>query len=206
MPSTNFAETYSKFSDDELLNLAVDRHSLTEDARSALSVELAGRKLTESDVAERRDYLATVKPGRWLGTEEFVARSFNGFGTAIYGKRDFWPDNSFLTTKWIVLFWIPLVPLRSMRLRRVRPGRSALPVRWASRYHILSRTSPDARQVLYVYGFVASLIVLSVVCVNFSLPEGVEIILFAALCGVPWLVRKTAKVRTDPKLPKDAAR
>jgi len=206
MPSTNFAETYSKFSDDELLNLAVDAHTLTKDARSALSAELARRKLAGSDVAKRRDYLAATKPGHWTGRKEFVARSFNGFGTAIYGKRNFRADGSFLTTKWIVLFWIPLVPLGSMRLRRVEPERSAFLMLSSSRYHVLSKASPNARQVLYVYGFVASLIVLSVACVNMSLPDTVGLVLFAALCCVPWIMRKTGKARTDRKLQTDESR
>jgi hypothetical protein len=39
----------------------------------------------------------------------------NGCGTKYYGKRDLMPDGSYITTEWIVIFYIPLIPIRSFR-------------------------------------------------------------------------------------------
>ena len=46
-----------------------------------------------------------------------LAQTINGFGTKLYGRRDQKWDGSFWTTKWVVFFWIPLIPLRSYRIK-----------------------------------------------------------------------------------------
>ena len=81
-----------------------------------------------------------------------MGQSYNGFGTGIYGKRDFYPDRSFLTTQWIILFWLPIVPVKSMR---VLPGATSgfLGFSWSTEYAIYSENRPNAKQVLCVYGF-----------------------------------------------------
>jgi len=45
--------------------------------------------------------------------------SVNGIGTKYYGHADRQPDNSYIATLWIVLLFIPLIPLRSYRLKEV---------------------------------------------------------------------------------------
>jgi hypothetical protein len=95
----DYGETYARMSDDELLNAAANFHTLVPGARSALAVELERRKLTQEDIDEYQRYLATEKPGHLPGKKKYVAQSYNGFGTGIYGKRDFHPDGSFLTTQ-----------------------------------------------------------------------------------------------------------
>lgn len=54
---TNFSREYAQRSDDELLELATQRHSLTQEAVSALDAELRRRNLTESDRVEHRKFL-----------------------------------------------------------------------------------------------------------------------------------------------------
>ena len=46
-----------------------------------------------------------------------MAFSFYGCGTALYGERDYHADRSYITTEWVVVFKIPLFPLRSLRVR-----------------------------------------------------------------------------------------
>jgi hypothetical protein len=73
--------------------------------------------------------------------------SLNGIGTTLVGKRDFRFDDSYITTQWIILFWLPIFPLRSLR---VRPsGRSG----WTTHYTVYDETPPNIKQVLYTYGF-----------------------------------------------------
>lgn len=56
MPS-DFSTEYSERSDDELLHLATQRHSLTTEAAAALDVELLRRNLTESDRIEHQRFV-----------------------------------------------------------------------------------------------------------------------------------------------------
>jgi len=42
--------------------------------------------------------------------------SVNGCGTRYYGKRRFNPDGSYITTNFVCLLFIPLIPLHSVRV------------------------------------------------------------------------------------------
>src|SRR5271155_5029592 len=42
--------------------------------------------------------------------------TFNGCGTRYYGSRETGPDGSFVTTEWITFVYLPLFPIRSMRV------------------------------------------------------------------------------------------
>ena len=54
---TDFTTEYSPRSDDELLHLATQRHSLTTEAATALDAELRRRNLTESDRVEQQKFV-----------------------------------------------------------------------------------------------------------------------------------------------------
>jgi hypothetical protein len=100
--------------------------------------------------------------------------SINGTGTRVYGKRDFLTDGSFVTTKWVSFFWVPLFPLSSMRVRTsstdtpmpdhllaslllaVGFGLLVL-IKSSGSYIVQSKRRPVLLQVLYVYAFVFAL-------------------------------------------------
>ena len=42
--------------------------------------------------------------------------SFNGFGTMFYGCSDVWSDGSYVATEWFAVVYLPVVPLRSVRM------------------------------------------------------------------------------------------
>ena len=42
--------------------------------------------------------------------------SINGIGTAYYGKREKAEDGSYITTLWVILVFIPLLPIGSYRV------------------------------------------------------------------------------------------
>lgn len=52
--------------------------------------------------------------------------AFNGCGTRFYGERDRAEDGSYVTTEWITLFYLPLVPIRSYRVLPVGKGTNIL--------------------------------------------------------------------------------
>jgi hypothetical protein len=54
---TDFSADYSQRSDDELLHVATQRHSLTTEAVAALDAELRRRNLTESDRVEHQRFV-----------------------------------------------------------------------------------------------------------------------------------------------------
>ena len=137
-------------------------------------------------------------------------RSFNGTGTRIYGKRGFWTDGSFVTTKWVTFLWIPLFPLSSMR---VRPkSNTPIPdhflasillcftiglvaVRFSERYIIQSRSRPVLLQVFYVYGFVLALI-----SAWWNLARDTDYVNAGILCAVlasPFILRSIARSRAS---------
>lgn len=44
-------------------------------------------------------------------------QTINGIGTTLYGKSNLnQGDNSYITTKWYVFFWFPIIPLVSYRV------------------------------------------------------------------------------------------
>jgi hypothetical protein len=75
---TDFSEEYARRSDDELLQLATQRHQLTEEAVIALDAELHRRKLTECD---------RVKHQKFVKHQE--RREYKVHRRKIFGKRQF---------------------------------------------------------------------------------------------------------------------
>ena len=63
--------------------------------------------------------------------------SINGFGTTFYGECDYQPDGSFVTTYWVILAFLPVIPLYSARIFYSESGLfntqyqyEKLPVNW----------------------------------------------------------------------------
>jgi len=84
-----------------------------------------------------------------------MAKSIQGFGTTFYGKRDFRSDGTYITTKWFILFFIPIIPIRSFRVRY--QGHSSkmegLSAKSSERYVIYEETTPNWKQGFFTYGF-----------------------------------------------------
>ena len=59
---------------------------------------------------------------QFLVVRRYMAYTLNGIGTTFYGQRDFQPDGSYLTTEWLVFLYVPLIPIRSLRVVYRGPG------------------------------------------------------------------------------------
>jgi hypothetical protein len=120
---------YRSISADELLAQAVDAHGLTQIARQALQDELNRRGLTSADIERFGDYLrkAEILNPR-LKENSPIAYRVNGCGTCLLGERDHRPDGSYVVTKWLSLFWIPLLPLQILRVKCCGEGYQILDV------------------------------------------------------------------------------
>ena len=88
-----------------------------------------------------------------------MAFTLNGCGTKFYGERDYMPDGTFVTTEWITILYLPIVPLRSYRIKPLRSsGFTVLVASWSSgKFSIYEKTLPNWKQVLSVYGFFVGL-------------------------------------------------
>jgi hypothetical protein len=85
----------------------------------------------------------------------YLPTSFRGIGTRFFGKRDFRPDGTFLTTEFSVLGNLPVLPIRSVRVRYLGVRRNpAEPERRGRLYEIHQETKPNWIQVAYVYAYV----------------------------------------------------
>lgn len=58
----------------------------------------------------------------------------NGIGTMFHGKDEYESDGSYITTEWITVFWIPIIPIRSLRVRYIEEGERGLFTISSSRY------------------------------------------------------------------------
>ena len=133
-----------------------------------------------------------------------MAYTLNGIGTAFYGKRDFCADGTYITTEWITVLYIPLVPLRSMRVRyqgRAEP-RFSIGVGSAETYAVFEKTAPRLKQVLFTYGYTWFLITWTSCLISLIVSFKDPALAFSTLSIglllpmlIPWLLRYPARHR-----------
>jgi hypothetical protein len=83
-----------------------------------------------------------------------MAASMCGCGTTLYGKRDFASDGSYLTTKWITIFLVPIIPIRSLRVKDCgeTTGRWYFIYGETSReFLVFSKQHPSLKQIIFTY-------------------------------------------------------
>lgn len=124
--------------------------------------------------------------------------SFYGCGTTFYGERDFLIDGTWVTTEWLTLFYVPLVPLRSVRIRPAEGGFD-LGVIASIPYEQFHERAPHRKQVVCVYLFVLTLGLSFYGALRIAIhanSNGLFFLLFipvfASLLTVKWWLRKQA--------------
>jgi hypothetical protein len=84
-----------------------------------------------------------------------MAFTFHGTGTSFYGQRDFRKDGTYITTEWLVFAYIPIIPLRSLRVGF--QGSQGIPILWhRENLAIYEKSAPNWKQVLFVYSYMCS--------------------------------------------------
>jgi len=131
--------------------------------------------------------------------------TFQGFGTKYYGQRDYALDTSYVTTEWVVFFFIPVVPVESLRVMDL--GRTSSRVIYpvlssSSSFEVYDVTKPNLKQVLCIYGFSVLMVVwFYSMCKMFGsviVDAGSAAKIFAFLCGcliplpLPFILRSIA--------------
>lgn len=81
-----------------------------------------------------------------------MAFTLNGFGTTYYGCR--WlPDGTYITTKWVVFFFVPIIPTTSVRILDTGPAYGS--IGYSSQGLTVERVPLDRDMVLKMYAWIA---------------------------------------------------
>ena len=111
-----------------------------------------------------------------------MTTSINGFGRTLYGKRDFDSDGSYITTKWLIMVFFPIVPSESLRVRDLGGGE----------YEILEELPVCWPQALQTYAYWFGVIPLAVS--RFDHVSGFSSFLLAsAVAALPFVLRGFSK-------------
>ncbi len=124
------------------------------------------------------------------------------------GQRDFGSDGSYITTEWVVLFFVPIVPLRSFRVTKTTRSGGMNAFVYSKQGYLARKLPLQLKQVFSVYGFLISFIglfTLLVIAGRLERRQGLALPDYAVKIGVvvimvtPWLVawwlRSRAKKR-----------
>ena len=76
--------------------------------------------------------------------------TLNGIGTKYYGRREAGPDGSYVTTEWIVLIYLPLIPIGSFRV--CPTGKSTNAIVYNSQQFMVKRVPVNWPQIRNIYG------------------------------------------------------
>lgn len=118
-----------------------------------------------------------------------MAGSINGIGTTYYGQGDFHSDGSFITTKWVIFVFIPVVPTSSMRVQY--RGRSGF-FSNTTEYEVVGEVPLEAVQVLKTYLYVALLFGM-IALLDSKWPAPIKFLGFFTVVMLPFILRWFAK-------------
>jgi hypothetical protein len=170
METTDFAAEYQTKADEELLRINFDADKLTYEASLALSAELRARGLDKPEVIEsfRKEEDARRKEEE----ERYAAAVFvdgKKIGRERFGKANYQFDpetrmETFTTTAFFVVFYLPLVPIATYRVRKKKG--------WLqSDYEMLEKLPLDWDQILTVWVVTAVVLLAALWTLKFVLPR-----------------------------------
>lgn len=131
--------------------------------------------------------------------------SFMGIGTDIYGEKNYDPQDGFYSaTKWFIVFFLPIIPISSYRIRRVSVRAHHYLVSFGvSIQYEMNKMSLDWKQVfmtyLGVYGSITLYIVFAILLPQYL---GITSIIFLTVL-ITWIVKKLVN---NHKMEKDQAK
>jgi hypothetical protein len=160
---------YQQLSRDEVLRLVLEKDQLTDEARLALEAEVARRGLSHDDFADFKSDEATALRERQKEIERATPRqTYKEFR----GRKNYCHDarfriEEFDTTLWIVGFWVPFVPLTSLRIRR--KFRRWWNVCVSDQYRVIEGRPLDWEQILLTWIKTAAVLLLIWITLPFLL-------------------------------------
>ncbi len=151
---------YQQLSRDEVLRLVLEKDQLTDQARLALEAEVARRGLSHDDFAAFKAEEATAIRARQKELERATPhQTYKEFrGRKNYSHDAKFRIEDFDTTLWIVGFWIPIIPLASLRIRR--KFRRWWSICVSDQYRVIDRRPLDWEQILLTWIKTAAVLLL----------------------------------------------
>ena len=122
-----------------------------------------------------------------------MPQTFNGIGSLYYGKKLFNDDDSFVTTKWFVIGFFPLVPLASLRVRYLESSGIPFLARTAS-YEVLAELPIDWVQVLCTYAYTVFIIAWITKIASGEMNAFAKFVMIALGIAIPFAVRGFSKL------------
>jgi hypothetical protein len=91
-----------------------------------------------------------------------MAYSIWGFGTGYRSDTSLLPDGTFITTKWITLFYVPIIPLRSYRVKYLGSSSEFHFTGFSStsQYQIIQKIPWDTRRAIKFWLYILAIIAL----------------------------------------------
>lgn len=121
-----------------------------------------------------------------------MANSYNGIGTTYYGQSQFESDGSFVTTKWFVIGFFPLIPMSSARVQYL--GTTGIPFfSRTSTFEVLEQLPIAWLQVLRTWIYAVSIFVLTITVLASHAPVASKLIVIAMGIALPHVLRWFAK-------------
>lgn len=127
MDSTpEFRSHYAQLPDEQLLLIAADRHDLVSDAVPALESEMTRRGLSGSHAAQFTQNLKRTTARDQICD---LGLSFHGWGKQFLGASRYEIEagadfEEFDTTLWFFVSYVPLLPIKTVRIRRMTRGQA----------------------------------------------------------------------------------
>ena len=123
-----------------------------------------------------------------------MANTFNGIGTTFYGQRDFEADDSYVTTKWFVLAFFPLIPMSSARVRYL--DSSGIPfLARSSTFEVLEELPLNGMQVISTYAYAIFIVFWCGALITKNMSPVGKLFLIVPAMLLPYALRYFAKAR-----------
>jgi hypothetical protein len=151
MQPINFLHEYEARTDEQLLRLSLESDQLTEAANHALLIVMRNRGIaTEQHKLDFQHEETRVEGERAKNIGHLAVFHPFGIGRQRYSKFDYQFDRTsgmenFITTVFIVIVWLPLIPIGTYRVERKRN------FLFASRITVLEKLPLNWTQVLAVW-------------------------------------------------------
>lgn len=121
-----------------------------------------------------------------------MTTSINGFGRTYYGQRDFEPDGSFITTKWLIMAFFPIAPSGSARVRVTDSGGI-----FFKELEVLEELPTCWRQALYTYAYAYGLIPMAIhYSDKFHWKTPTQVVVGLLIAALPYALRFFARSRS----------
>lgn len=164
----DFAAEYASRSNDDLQRLARNRNDLVPDARQALAAELSRRGLSGKEAPHKFEVLEEARQ-RKLALDPRKVWNQPAFGCGVrpyfrWNRARHEPTGKieFTTTVFFVLFYLPIVPTGTWRVRAPRGS-------WRkSNLHVLTRLPLNWTQALLVWSITALLLLALITAIRLA--------------------------------------